>query len=225
MVGSALRYVNFHGVGAPARRLEPGEDRYWIGIDRFRRILDEVVAHPQASRIRITFDDGNISDLSIATPELLKRNLAAQFFVLAGRMGQRGSLAPADLRDMIDAGMEVGSHGVDHLDWTRLSRSKLEQQLKGSMNAIEDGAGVPVVAAAVPFGRYNGAVLAAVNRAGYEALHSSDGGPASTGAFLKPRTSITADMADVSLENILSGRMSALQRVRRWTAMTKKRWT
>ena len=42
--------------------------------------------------MRISFDDGNASDLEIGLPALLERGLTATFFVLAGRLGRPGSL-------------------------------------------------------------------------------------------------------------------------------------
>ena len=59
----------------------------------------------------ITFDDGNESDALIALPELVKRNLKAFFFVVGGRIGLPHYLDRVALRDLISAGMEIGSHG------------------------------------------------------------------------------------------------------------------
>src|SRR5687767_10674733 len=81
--------ICFHGIGTPGRDLEPGESRYWIGVDTFHRVLDDLVTWPA---VRISFDDGNASDVEIGLPGLLSRGLTADFFVLAGRLGAPGSL-------------------------------------------------------------------------------------------------------------------------------------
>jgi peptidoglycan/xylan/chitin deacetylase (PgdA/CDA1 family) len=216
--------VNFHGVGKPARELEPGEDRYWITVDRLRWILDRIVGHPDSPDIRITFDDGNRSDLLLAAPELLARGLVARFFVLSGRIGEAGSLDRADLRDLVAAGMEIGSHGIDHVDWTGLDTPQLRDQLVRSKEAIEDIIGTGVEAAAAPFGRYNAAVLAQANHAGYAALYSSDRGTAQAMSFLKPRTSVTVDLSDAGLDRILSARLSVARKARRWMGIAMKQW-
>ena len=82
MAGSDVLNVSFHGIGAPGRELEPGEDPYWVDTERFLRILDEIATWPS---VRLSFDDGNASDLRVAAPALADRGLTAQFFPLAGR--------------------------------------------------------------------------------------------------------------------------------------------
>ena len=61
----------FHGIGTPQRTLEPGEDRYWVAIDEFLAMLDAIAAAPG---VRISFDDGNASDIEIALGGLRERD-------------------------------------------------------------------------------------------------------------------------------------------------------
>jgi peptidoglycan/xylan/chitin deacetylase (PgdA/CDA1 family) len=218
------RIVIFHGVGEPGRVLEPGESRYWLGVDRFRAALDRIAAHPDRQRLSITFDDGNDSDLLIAAPELLRRGLQAEFFVLSGRTGQAGSLDAGQIRELMQMGMRIGSHGVAHSDWSRLSTPELQRELATSKEALEAICGVPVSSAAIPFGRYNAAVLRALKGAGYAVAYSSDGGSAAPAAFLHPRTSLRRDTTDSILENILSGTMPPWKRLRRFAGMTVRAW-
>lgn len=217
-----MQIINFHGIGLPKRNLEAGEARFWIGESRFRAIIDRIAERADADAISITFDDGNISDLAIAVSELQSRQLNARFFVLAGRVGQAGSLGRTDIRDLVAAGMKIGSHGINHLDWTSLSPGELSEELRSSKAIIEDIAGVPVSEAAIPFGRYNAAVLGALRSAGYLTAFSSDGGSAQQGAFLMPRTSVASDMSDGAIDDILSGRMPMAKRLRRWAGIIAK---
>lgn len=217
-----LRILTFHGIGVPARALAPGEADYWIGVDRFLEVLDRISGHPDRERLFITFDDGNTSDLAIAVPELQRRGLRAEFFVLTGRIGQPGSLDADDIRALIGAGMDIGSHGIAHRDWTSLSARELDDELNASKAVLEKICGEPVRAAAIPFGRYNANVLRALRRAGYAAAYSSDGGAVDTSAFLRPRTSIRRNTGDGTLDRILSGQSSVLRRLRRTAAMTIK---
>ncbi len=216
------RIVNFHGIGNPRRELEPGEERYWISRDRFRAMLDRIASHPEAGRIRITFDDGNASDAEIALPELQARGLGASFFVLARRLGQRGSLSGADIQALVREGMEVGSHGIDHVDWSSLPRDELKRQVADSRSMIGEVTGQPVDAAAIPFGRYNAAVLGELRSAGYRRAYSSDGGGASGREFPQPRTSVVSDMPDQRFEEILAGRATVPARLRRWAGRAIK---
>ena len=120
--------------------------------------------------------------------------------------------------------MRIGSHGVAHSDWASLPARELDDELNLSKAILEGICGEPVRSAAIPFGRYNAAVLAALRKAGYAAAYSSDGGSMETSAFLRPRTSIRQDTTDLALAGILSGRASAWRRLRRTAAMTMKRW-
>src|SRR5438034_8841581 len=70
--------LTVHGVGTPPRELDPGEDIAWISIEQLEQVLDAAVGRPD---VRITFDDGNCSDVEIALPRLLERGLTAEFFV------------------------------------------------------------------------------------------------------------------------------------------------
>ena len=215
--------LNFHGIGAPERDLETGEAAYWIGEERCRDILARIAGHPRRARIRITFDDGNISDRTRALPMLEAFGLDAGFFVLSGRIGRPGSLDEDDIRALRAAGMRIGSHGVAHVAWSELEPDALEAELRGSRERLEEICGAPVTAAGIPLGRYNGAVLRALRAAGYTEAWSSDGGVARERDFPYPRTSVRSDMSPARIDTILAGRTTALRRARRAAAMAIKR--
>jgi peptidoglycan/xylan/chitin deacetylase (PgdA/CDA1 family) len=217
------RILTFHGIGAPARVLESGEAPFWMGTGQFVDILDRIARRPDRASLAITFDDSNSSDLSIAAPQLLSRGLRATFFVLTGRIGQRGSLNAFEIRELIRAGMRIGSHGVDHRDWTQLTCAELWHDLVASKRSLFEICGHPIESAAIPFGRYNAAALRALWSAGYRKVYSSDRGLAKPSAFLQPRTSIRADTTDPELEQILAGRLNALRWMRRGLSMRVKR--
>lgn len=50
-------------------------------------MLDVVVGRPD---VQITFDVGNAFDVETGLPKLVERGLSAEFFVLAGLLGERG---------------------------------------------------------------------------------------------------------------------------------------
>ncbi|MDK1374010.1 MULTISPECIES: polysaccharide deacetylase family protein [unclassified Sinorhizobium] len=200
--------------------LDAGEADYWIDVDRFRQVLDRIANHPHRERLSITFDDGNISDLLVAAPELDRRGLKAEFFVLAGRIGQPGSLGPDDIRALMKMGMPVGSHGVAHCDWSKLSATELNYELDVSKRILEEICRVPIRSASIPFGRYNGTVLLGLRRAGYATAYSSDGGHFVDAPFLRPRTSVRRDATDSAIEQILSGELPIWRRLRRAVRMT-----
>jgi peptidoglycan/xylan/chitin deacetylase (PgdA/CDA1 family) len=186
-VAAALVNICFHGIGTPARTLEPGEEAYWIAPDLYARVLDAVVGDP---RVRISFDDANASDVEIGLPGLLERGLDATFFVLAGRLDRPGSLSTADVRGLVDAGMRIGSHGMDHVPWRGLSDDDLRREVVEARATISEAAGAPVHDAALPLGRYDRRVLGAIRREGYRSVHTSDRRWAREGAWIQPRFSV-----------------------------------
>lgn len=212
----------FHGIGTPARTLEPGEATYWISRDHFASVLDQICALPDPKRICISFDDGNKSDLDIGLPLLLARGLTADFFVLTGRIGQVGSLDTGDILALQAAGMTIGSHGINHLKWSSLERHMLQAEVADSRSMLESICGKPIESAAIPFGAYNAGVLRALRAAGYASAYSSDGGTMALDAFLRPRSSVTGAMTLGQTDDILAAKIGLKRRFRRKIGILRK---
>jgi len=222
MAGTII--LNLHGLGDPAaapRALEPGEAAYWVPAS----LLEEAAARAADAppgRIAFTFDDGNISDLSIGAPILSARGLTARIFPLAGRLGRPGSLGAVELRELLAMGFSIGSHGHGHVDWRGLDEAGRARELAQAREAIAEAAGAPVSEAAIPFGLYDRRVLAALRAGGWGRVFTSDGGEAGAG-WIAPRTSLRAGMTGADLDRLIVGRESPLRRLRRRAAMLKKR--
>lgn len=182
--------ICFHGIGTPARELEPGEDRYWVTKDQFHEILDEIATWP---RLRISFDDGNSSDLEFGLEALLQRNLTATFFVLAGRFSRPGSLDESEVRHLRSEGMRIGSHGMDHVSWRHMPADVRQRELIMARQSIDQAAGVTVDEAAVPLGRYDRRLLKDLRHLGYSTVYTSDRRQARPGSWLQPRFSVRCD--------------------------------
>lgn len=216
--------IIFHGIGTPERALEPDEAPYWLSVSQFEYALDQIAQAPDPGHFTITFDDGNLSDYSIALPALAARNLRGRFFVLTDRIGQVGSLDVEHLHTLRDAGMTIGSHGIAHTAWPTLDDAALTEELCASRTQLEDICGHPVTEAGIPFGRYDARVLRALRAAGYTAAWSSDGGNWRANSFLRPRTSLRGDMSTHEMDATLSGQMPPLRRLRRALGMSRRRW-
>ena len=212
-----------HGIGTPARTLEPGEAPYWISVAAFDALLDRITAHPEPGRFRLNFDDGNVSDHDIALSRLVARGLKADFFVLSGRIGQPGSLDAAQIKALQAAGMTIGSHGIAHRNWATLNSVELAAELSQSRAVLETLCGQPVTTAGIPFGGYDAKVLAALRQAGYQSAGSSDRGWMNPRAFLRPRTSVTRAMDEAAVTALLDGHLAPLAWLRRGLGMARKR--
>lgn len=220
----ATRHIGIiiHGIGRPGRALEPGEAPFWISKDQFDALLGMIAEAAQADLIRLSFDDGNASDHEIALPRLLALGLTADFFPLSGRINEQGSLNAEQIRALETAGMGIGSHGIAHRDWRRLSLPELREELARSRSALEAICEAPVTEAAIPFGSYNARVLRELRRAGYRVAYSSDKGRMNPRAFLRPRSSVRSDMRDKDFAELLDGRLSLTRRLRRGIGMVTR---
>lgn len=217
----SARYVlnlTFHGIGEPPGTLDADEVPYWAGEEAFTHILDLAARRPD---VRLSFDDGNDSDVEIALPALRARGLRATFFVLVGRLDERGSLSREGVRELARAGMTIGSHGLHHRSWPDLDAHALDEELCGSRAILGEVLGRAPTDASCPFGRYDRSVLSAVRRAGYARAFTSDGGRARPGMRLQPRTSVRrSDGPGDLVAGATGGRALLRQELRMW----RRRW-
>ena len=190
----------FHGIGEPGRPLEADEDQYWIDPAQFDELLAVIRNDP---RMRITFDDGNASDAVYALPSLVRHGLRGAFFVVAGRLDQPGSLGRGEVRALIQAGMTVGSHGLEHRPWRSVSDTDLKSELGEAAEIIAATTGQPVHEVACPFGSYDRRVLTAIRHHGFGRVYTVDGWPAAkTGAWLQSRYTIRRPDTPADIERL-----------------------
>lgn len=169
--------------------------RYAVSMQRFRRQLDflaeegwatptmeELVTTPEKWTGRtavITFDDGYLNNLA-ACEELQKRNMRATLFMVSGSIGRPPAwpadgrpeerlLNAAELRDMQAAGMEIGSHAVNHIRLTEANDKQLRAELSDSKAVLEDALGNEISSFAYPYGAWDARCANAVREAGYRA--------------------------------------------------------
>lgn len=191
----------FHGIGTCVEEREPGESRYWVTEAAFLGMLDEAARVP---RVRLSFDDGNRSDIEIALPALRERGLTASFFALAGRLNDPASLGPAELRELRAAGMRIGSHGWQHVPWRRLSTADTEREVADARVALSEASAGPIVEAALPLGRYDRRLLARLKDEGYATVFTSDRFPAKAGSWLQARYSATSKSTAEGTRRVLT---------------------
>lgn len=215
--------LNFHGIGTPARDLEEGEAPYWVTPEFFQGTLDLAERHKASVQTYFTFDDGNASDIEIAAPLLTEQGHKARFFVLSNRIDQPGSLSGADMRALVKMGHMIGNHGAAHVDWKVLDTAGQAREFDEAREAIAAAAGTEITEAAIPFGRYNGAVLKALKARGYARSYSSDGGAWTHDCAPIPRTSPRADMTLDDIEAIMLGHEPMKTTLRRRLARAVKR--
>ena len=213
-----------HGIGKPGPNLPQGEHHFWLSEGHFESLIDKIMAHPRKDQIRITFDDGNASDYDIGFRLLQAHGLKAEFFVLTGRLNKPGFLSSDQITEMRDAGMTIGTHGVDHVDWRAADDATLHHEINGSCQTISEICGMPTTRAAVPFGSYNRRVIDALQRAGITRIYTSDQGYMTPGRLICPRHSLRGGMTVADFDRMLAGHLPAKRMLRRATGMIWRRF-
>jgi peptidoglycan/xylan/chitin deacetylase (PgdA/CDA1 family) len=214
--------ICFHGIGTPGSDLEPEAAEYFVSRAVFLAVLDEMMEH--SALTQLSFDDGYVSDIETALPALRERGLSAIFFPLAGSLGQPGHVAAADLCALTDAGMTIGSHGMRHRSWRGLDAESAAEEFTIARSVIAEAAGIPVEAAACPFGAYDRHTLSALRYHGYARVFTSDRRRAQLGSWLQPRYSVLHDdTARTVRDNVLAPRPFK-ERLRGAAAARVKAW-
>ncbi|MBK3521892.1 polysaccharide deacetylase family protein [Streptomyces sp. MBT70] len=158
--------------------------------------------------VGLTFDDGYADFLVNALPLLARWKCTATLFVLPGRLGgdnawdplgPRRPLLTADgIRRAAAEGVEIGSHGLTHVDLTRADDTRLKSETAESRAALEELTGAPVRGFCYPYGTVDRRAVAAVREAGYAYACAIDPGEL-TGRHALPRVHIGQDDTAVRL--------------------------
>ena len=211
-----LIILNFHGIGVPHDGVPTDERPYWLSTSHFVQVLDKVVEYRDAGyEIEITFDDGNKSDLEIATPLLVQRGLRAAFFVLLGRLVDPHYLSAEDIRALQNEGMEIGLHGRHHLNWRSLEKEDLMDETRIAAKDLSEITGSASEKVAIPFGSYNRNVIAHLKRMHFRKILTSDSGVARLHDQIQARTSLRADTTMEQLDAVVNNRYGIKTRLRR----------
>lgn len=194
-VNGGLRVLTYHRIRPDANDLRS------ISPQLFRRhleilkanwnviSLDEVLAAARGEKplpersVLITFDDGYADLYRYAFPLLQEFGFKAVIFMLAryvGRVGRTYSeanypeapfLSIAQLREMSQEDIEIGSHGLWHVPLVHLPPKEAEEEVKESKRILSDLLGFEIRAFSYPWGRagdFRKEHVAMVEDAGYE---------------------------------------------------------
>ena len=129
-----------------------------------------------AKPVIISVDDGYVDDVRTILPALERFHMVGTFFVITGRMTEPGFLSADQIRQLDEAGMDVGDHTAHHVDLRLLTASQLHTEIAGSRHVLERVLGHPVYVFAYPFGAFNDAVLSALKSAGFTMAYTTAGG-------------------------------------------------
>ncbi|HEU5008792.1 MAG TPA: polysaccharide deacetylase family protein [Jatrophihabitantaceae bacterium] len=196
-----LTIVGWHRIGPGGTGLDTPVDEFrrqldvlaeWgavvLSLERATQLLAQDAVPEHA--VVLTFDDGYASVAESAWPLLRDRGWPATMFAVSGYLdGARafpwdeGSAAAncrlldwAGLRELADAGMDIGSHSVSHPWLPELPPQQLDHELRSSKACLEDGLGRAVTSFAYPTGGWDRRVRAVADQAGYTTAVTVDRG-------------------------------------------------
>ncbi|MEV7997000.1 polysaccharide deacetylase family protein [Streptomyces sp. NPDC086077] len=169
--------------------------------------------------VGLTFDDGYADFVEAALPVLRRHGCGATLFVLPGRLGGDNSWDPlgprkrlltADgIRKAADQGVEIGSHGLTHVDLTKADDVTLTVETVESRAALAELTGAPVAGFCYPYGAIDRRAADAVRDAGYAYACAIDPGTLS-GPYALPRLHIGQN--DTAVRLLLKYRLHGLRR-------------
>jgi len=154
---------------------------------RGARFSDALSAGPEGRVVSITFDDSYSSVLQLAKPILDRYGYPGTIFVPTDWPdgpcpmcwtgidcwldtpfeSELSPLAWSELRELANAGWEVGSHTCSHPHLPELNEATLTRELCDSKAHIEAEIGEPCVSLAYPYGDLNTHVINAAHESGY----------------------------------------------------------
>ena len=160
--------------------------------------------------LHVTFDDAFVS-VSRIVPLLEELGLAAACTIFAcadyardGRPldvpelaadarahpAELATLPLAELRDLAERGIEIGSHTSTHPHLTRLTQRELELELRESHERLEEGLDRRCRFLAYPYGEHDERVRTAARAVGYEAAFALGRRDGALDRFAFPRVGI-----------------------------------
>jgi len=115
----------------------------------------------------ITIDDGNLDNYTNGFPIMQKYGFTGVLYLVGNYIGAQDYMNIDQVLEMHNAGWEVGSHSLSHLDLTKLEPDALRNEIVGSREMLEEILGIPVLTFAYPFGFKNESAVDYVKFAGY----------------------------------------------------------
>ncbi|ALP54076.1 hypothetical protein Tel_13565 [Candidatus Tenderia electrophaga] len=174
-----------------------------VSLDRILEAQTGKIPLPP-NAVAVSFDDGFASTFEHAMPVLEKYRIPATMYIVANRIGgdndwmhsrgmpKRRLMDAGQIREMDAAGIEIGSHTLNHVRLPETGDEQMRREIGDSKTSLEELLAKPVRHFAYPYGLYNQATRDTVERAGYASACSTRSGfnNATTDRFLLRRIEV-----------------------------------
>lgn len=144
--------------------------------------LDELVEGIQRGKefsrktVVITFDDANVDNYGEAFKILKQYKFPAIIFTPSDLVGTEGHLSWVQLKEMVAAGLDVGSHTRRHAYLPDLSERQQRDEIIESKRILEEQLGVDVDYFSYPIGGFSLPIQEIVREAGYKGACATNRG-------------------------------------------------
>lgn len=119
-----------------------------------------------ARPIILTFDDSNLSVYENAYPIMRSHGFVGVAYVVANRLHAENYINTDQLKELIAAGWEVGSHSMTHADLS-LDRTIVNDEVLRSKQVLEEQLGVTIETFAYPYSHFKAYIASRVQVYGY----------------------------------------------------------
>jgi peptidoglycan/xylan/chitin deacetylase (PgdA/CDA1 family) len=144
------------------------EHRQHVPVARLDQVAGFLASGEHRSRrVVLTFDDAWADNHTNALGPLSQHHLPATLYVPSRLLGHPGYMTRSQLLEMDDAGVTIGAHSRTHPDLRTCPPERLEREIRGSKEDLEDLLAKPVTSFAYPIGLTDERVQAAVAAAGF----------------------------------------------------------
>ena len=149
----------------------------------------------------ITIDDAFLSVYREAWPRLRAAGLPFTLFVATDPIddGLADYMSWDQLREMAEAGVEIGHHGKTHLSLVNMPVSRLDAEIAEATARFEAELGRRPALFAYPFGEYSGAARDRIAGAGFDTAFGQQSGALHGGLdrFLLPRFPLNENFGEI----------------------------
>jgi len=136
---------------------------------------------PGARVAAVTFDDGYVSVLENAKPELERLGIPATAFIVSDFLGKTLESDPTErcmttdeLRRLASDLIAIGSHTARHTRMSAVDANRGFDELQRSRHALEQILGRNITLFCFPYGAYDSRAIEWCSRAGYERVFTCD---------------------------------------------------
>jgi len=185
-ISPVLIVLNYHSINRNQRKRFA---RQMNILKRYHLVFSDTDIQMNSLRhfVAITFDDGFVSVVENALPELINYNIPATIFIPTGYMGQRPGwptfqntdltnesvMGPEQLQSLPKDCIRIGSHSISHRFLTLLDKDDAMHELVGSKSYLENLLNRRISTLSLPYGAYDSTVLELASSSGYRRVFGS----------------------------------------------------